>query len=345
MSENISTNENITNISKMKYTVYKYIKLTFFYIVSIALLLLFMELILFFWSIQCQKRMFSNWGIKKQFSKYYTKAPYEMSDFSPDRFRKDTGLQYKKKSILIFGCSHLYGAGLLNNEQTFSYKLSESTQRPVYNRAFWGWAPSHMLYILQNKKWIKDIKEPEYIFTLFMPDYEERFYFYQGWPYDSGKYLRYTLNKNDTLKLAPVDHYPWYWRLLIIKYVQYSLERFQKNKTYTNKLYLTIMQENMNIIKKDYPNAKVIILLYQGSIAIDNKPKEIKTTKEFFDSKPFDARTFEELNKMGYLIINMEELVGHTLEQEKYKIKGDPTHPNEKVWDEVIPLLKNELSL
>ena len=291
--------------------------------------------------------MFKSWTAKKQYEKYFNKSEYEMSGFTPDKFRKDEGTYYNKRSILMFGCSHIFGPGL-KDEQTFSYKLSKATHRPVYNRAFWGWAPQHMLYILQSQDWIKSVKEPEYIITLFIPEYNERLFLHQGWPFDSGMYLRYEVDKKNNLKLIPFKHYPWYWRTLMVKYVQYYIENNiqRKDFAYTNRLYLGIMRESMNIIRSKYPDAKVILLLYQGYRAVDDKsvPPIVKT-EEYFNSKPFTPKTLQELKNMGYIIINMEEFVGHTLATQAYKIQGDPTHPNEKMWDEFVPLLKNKFNL
>ncbi len=317
-----------------------------FYVAYLLILIILAEILLFGLAYVSQKKMFRSWTFKKQIEKYYTKAQYEMSEFTEDRFRKDLGTSSNKKSILVFGCSHLFGAGLEEN-QTFSYKLSKATNRPVYNRAYWAWAPQHMLYILQTQKWIKGIKEPEYIITMFIPDYDERFYLHQGWPFDSGVYLRYKIDRQNNLKRLPTERYPWYWRLFITKYTQYFIQNNieKPNKDYSNRLYVRMMQESMNLIKSKYPNTKVLLFLYKGDFATDNPNTKIMQNKDFFNDEPFSQNSLNELEKMGYIIVNLETIVNHSLETREYKIDGDPTHPNEKVWDEVIPILQKKFNM
>jgi len=323
----------------------KILKILSIYISSFFVLIIMAETFLFGFSVYKQKKMFNRWTPKKQFEKYFEKSDYEISDFKPERFRKDFGINYNKKSILIFGCSHLFGVGL-DDEQTFGYKLSKATKRPVYNRAFWAWGPQYMLYILKTKKWIENIKPPEYIITMFIPDYCQRLYLYQGWPFDSGVYLRYKLNKNGSVELLPTSPYPFYWRFLIVKYSQYYLENKKRNDSvYTNKLYLEIMKESMNTVKKRYPKAKVILLLYKGGSASLGKKSLIMKEEDYFNSKPFTPSTLMELKKMGYIVVNMEEILNHSLEIKEYKLGNDPTHPNEKVWDEIVPALKKRFDM
>ena len=323
----------------------KFFKIFTVYFLSIILFFIVAEVFLFAISVYSQKKMFKKWTVQKQFEKYFEKSDYEISGFKPERFRKDFGTNYNKKSVLIFGCSHLFGAGL-EDEQTFGYKLSQATKRPVYNRAFWAWGPQYMLYILKSHRWIEDIKSPEYIITMFIPDYYQRLYLHQGWPFDSGVYLRYKIDKKGDLKLLKNSPYPWYWRFLTIKYSQYYLENIKRNDNdYTNKLYLKIMQESMAIIKKRYPGAKVILLLYEGrEVSKDSHPYIMKNS-DYFNSKPFAPETLAELEKSGYIVINMEEFLGHSLSTPEYKLENDPTHPSENVWDEFVPLLKKKFNM
>ncbi len=323
----------------------KFLKIFTIYLLSIVLFFVVAEAFLFCFSFYKQKKVFKKWTVQKQFEKYFEKSDYEISGFKSERFRKDIGTDYNKKSVLIFGCSHLFGAGL-EDEQTFGYKLSQATKRPVYNRAFWAWGPQYMLYLLKSKRWIEDIKPPEYVITMFIPDYYQRLYLHQGWPFDSGVYLRYKIDKNDNLKLLPTSPYPWYWRFLTVKYLQYYLENKETgNSKYTDKLYLKIMLESIDTIKKRYPGAKVILLLYEGGAVSEEINPYIMKNSDYFNSKPFSPETLKELEKAGYIVINMEEFVGHSLKTKEYKLEGDPTHPSEKVWDEFVPLLKDRFSM
>lgn len=82
------------------------------------------------------------------------KYNYKLNSFNYENekiaMRNPEGLNYKKLPIILFGCSFTYGDGL-NNNQTFSYKLSHLAKRPVYNRAECGWGVQHMLSNLEEK--------------------------------------------------------------------------------------------------------------------------------------------------------------------------------------------------
>ena len=73
------------------------------------------------------------------------------------------GLNYKKKPIILFGCSYAYGYQL-EREQTLTYKLAQNAKIPVYNRAFTGWGIQHMLYQSKIEKLYEILPEPEYKF-------------------------------------------------------------------------------------------------------------------------------------------------------------------------------------
>ena len=73
--------------------------------------------------------------------------------FNGNYFRpRETKEAYNnKKSILIFGCSFAFGAGLNDNE-IISSKLSEKTKRNVFNFGICASGISHMLALLQNEQ-------------------------------------------------------------------------------------------------------------------------------------------------------------------------------------------------
>lgn len=77
--------------------------------------------------------------------------------------RKPFGTQYKKEPIAVFGCSYAYGYKL-KEEQSFGYKLSEYTKRPVYNRAYSGLGIQHMLYQLEREDFIRKFLSPNTLF-------------------------------------------------------------------------------------------------------------------------------------------------------------------------------------
>lgn len=270
---------------------------------------------------------------------YTKKSGYEFSEFTNDRLRPVAGASYKKRGVLLFGCSHIYGMDLSIRE-TISGQLAEYTKRPVYNKAFLGWSPAHMLYFLQHKdECLGDVSDPEYVICLYHPGYILRLIFFQGWPHDSGKYLRYELDKDNNLKIVDPKEYNIFWRLYFVKYVQYYIEHIKMlHKEKIEYLYLRIMEENMKLLNKYYPNSQKIILFYQGGEAC-KVGTQIVPTKFYFD----DQQIPQKLEKMGYKIENLEALNGHNLCEQKYV--SAVTHPSPLMWKETIPLLAKKYNM
>ena len=81
------------------------------------------------------------------------------------------------KPIVLFGCSFAFGFGI-DDEQTFSYKLSKYTNRTVYNRGLCGGGIQHVLYQLRREDFYKEIPEPEYVIYLYISNHIRRMYKY-----------------------------------------------------------------------------------------------------------------------------------------------------------------------
>ena len=266
-------------------------------------------------------------------------------DFGKLNLRPVSGIEFNKKPIVLFGCSIAHG-DLLNNDNNFSAILSKITKRPVYNMAFSGWCPSHMLRLLQTDKRLLFLDDPEYIIYTFINDQKRRMFFYQGWRYRSQLYRVFELDKNDNLVLYP-NKYPFYWRFMLTKHFQYALERAGYiNEENVDKLLFKIFEESVKIIKKRYPNSKLALLLYDVKLCNDDTNVPIFKTEDILTKK--EQEKFKEL---GFEIINMEELVGKSFCGEEYHahcpIYGDvdPHHPSTKMWEEFVPKLVEKLNM
>lgn len=314
-------------------------------ILIIAFALMVTEFTSFMFAVHTQKKFAKENNEKYDTSieryllgKYYKISEY--SFFQKEKIRPVAGEKYRKRPVIIFGCSHAYGMDL-DDDQTISYKLAHFTKRPVYNKAFLGWGVQHMLYWLQyNQEIYQEIKNPEYIIYVYCPGQIERLYKYQGWPHDSGKYLRYKLDKNNHLKLINVNDYPLYWRLFSVKYIQYYLQNIQSQKTQENiELLKAILKETSNIIKAKYPNTRMVILLYPG-----DKVCYSKNDYPYDNNYYFDKKTRQEIKDLGFEIINSDDFLnGHSSCEPKYKCAIN--HPSEAFWDEIIPKLVKKLDM
>lgn len=246
-----------------------------------------------------------------------------------NNFRKPEGLNYKKKPIIIFGCSFAYGEGLSNN-QTFSYKLSQLSKRPVYNRAFCGWGIQHMLYQIRQDSFYKDVKEPEYVIYVFIDDQIRRLYLDIFDPTNKQIYLRY-IEKNDKL-IEKKTLFPFLWNFYTINDYQLKKateiagksENENKNFDFMKKMFIESKRE----INKRYPREKFIIIKYENG----KNPHFCYTTNRW-----------KELEKAGFIVIGVNELVGKDLTSKEFRLNND--HPNEKAWDLIVPALVKKLNL
>ena len=158
---------------------------------------------------------------------YTNKWNYGYYDLEEENFRPIAGNGFKRRPIILFGCSVTYG-NLLDSENNFSGILSRISKRPVYNMAYDGWGPAHMLKLLKENrnKNLFFIKNPEYVVYTIIKDHKKRLVFYQGWGYFSNLYFRYLIGKDE--KLYPIPRkYPAYWRFFTTKHIQHAIEKIR----------------------------------------------------------------------------------------------------------------------
>ena len=275
----------------------------------------------------------------------YFKPVYYAYETGSKNLRPVMGGEYNSRPILLFGCSVAYG-NYLDDDKNFSGILSKIAKRPVYNIAFNGWSPAHMLKSLRENKNLLFVQNPEYIIYTYIKDQKRRLFFYQGWRYSSQLYKLYDLVKNGNL-IEYSYKYPFYWKLMTTKHIQYALERFYyQNEEKADKLLFKIFEESVSIIKKRYPNSKLVLLLYDVKMCKNNENAEIFKTEDVLS-----ILEQEKFKEMGFEIINMEELVAKSFCGEDYHVKCpiygdvDPHHPSSKMWEEFVPKLVEKLKM
>lgn len=268
-------------------------------------------------------------------SRYTTDVNLEYYNVPNEKMRPVAGKNFKKNPIVLFGCSVTYG-NRLKDDENFSGILSKLTKRPVYNMAGDGWTFSHMLKNLQSNPVLENIN-PDYIIYTFITDQKRRLYFYQGWPHDTGLYLRYKLDKdNNIVEIKP--KYQFFWRSMLVKTIQYKIEENKiKNIEKSDALMLGILKESVKIIKNRYPKAKLIMLLYSYN---DCKKGE----RNIYSNSEFLSEYQEnEIKKMGFEIVNVEQEMGFPPCTPEYKV--DNHHPSKKFWSEFTPILIKKFKL
>ena len=144
--------------------------------------------------------------------------------------------------------------------------------------------------------------------------------------------INYKINKNNELKL--VRYSPQFLNRFFIKriYNDYCLCKGPRNYKEDLKLIQKIFSETNKLIKKKFPDCKLVVLLYQ----------------DYFEDKIFyNKDNWKELEDEGIIIIDSIELTKSDVpfNDKKYVLPHDPHHPNEAAWDLIAPKLVEQLNL
>lgn len=271
----------------------------------------------------------NNIGFKADYP-YSLSVPVFDYAIESSRMRKPVGLNYKKAPIVLFGCSYTYGEGLKDNE-TISYKISELSKRPVYNRACLGWGLQHILYQLRRKDFYSYTKIPEYFIYILIDNHLSRLFRYQFPPPYGYALLRYKLVGDNFEEIHPFLINFWgmysinYLQEMFLNQVLMSPYNEVKNLDYSYKM----LRESKKLLADNYPNSKFVILVYRESpvMFIDNVEIKNKLIKE------------------GFIIIDSDELTPHLVLKEKNYKGLDSLHPSAKAWDAIAPGLVQKLGL
>ncbi len=245
--------------------------------------------------------------------------------------REPVGLNYKNKPIVLFGDSFAYGYKL-ENEQTFYYKLSQITKRPVYVRAVPGWGIQHMLYQTRIDKFYEQVPEPEYAIFLMINDHLRRLYtinLLSGHFLNEERNLRYKLKDGKLIQITDSNILlkPIKKLYLTNKIHQMYLNNVilnHKNYSEYSKFAIEHFVESRNELQKHWKNTKYVIILYQ----------------HIYNEKNF----IQKLRDKGFIVIPIFSLTNINLNDKEYNI-DESLHPNEKAWDLLTPLVVKDLNL
>ena len=270
-------------------------------------------------------------GLFLNYKKNHPEIIYEIKEvkynnvleyYNPRPFQ---GTKYKKQPLIIGGCSFAFGQGL-KNEETFDYRLSHITKRPVYNIALPGKGLQHNLYYVQNMLKDKNIQNPEYFIYVIMSDQIRRLYTpvclhdFTGFP-------EYKLNKKNKLELKN-DTYPFYKQLYVYYFfnnLYYSYVGY-KNLEQHSKLVKEYLRERKEAIKEQYPKIKFVVLFYG-------------------DYDKYFNLSLDELEKEDFIFIHTQDISEINVFAEGYHLAPNDFHPSAKTWEILTPAFANELKL
>ncbi len=252
-------------------------------------------------------------------TKYRLLKPFNTVVYRKSFIKQNTN----KKPIIWFGCSFAEGAGLEDNF-TPCYKISELTGRSCINKAKGATGTQFMLYQLQDNNFINSAPEAEYIIYTFIYNHIQRLYNYQINPLIDMFNLRYKI-ENGQLKNITPEFNPIYSSFFIKRLLNKKVFKQSEQESINFILFNKIMQESLNITKKNYPNSKFILLEFPDLSRKELPDYEVKN-----------------LERMGITVVKVTDLIKDiNIYEEKYWL-SDNIHPTAEAWDLILPKLKEQ---
>lgn len=310
-------------------------------IVIILLLLCVAEFLLFLHTAKMLEEHIATYNENPEKLHYNINLTLEsenLDSFIKDTVREPVGLQYKKKPLVLFGCSYVFGSGLKKDTELVSYKLSEYTKRPVYNRGLAGKGIQHMYWQLNSQSLYDDIKtEPEYLFFFYSYElHAARLIRYTFQEFDDYLYLRYRYDKQDK-KGDLIEEKPLLPKYLnglyLVKYLEREMRinNFDSPKKiqYLEDYAFFLLHKSKEKASQHFPNAKFVIFSFD---TIQNESLKHESL-------------LKRLENDGFIVIRQSELTDISLEDVQYNVSENDPHPSEKYWDVVVPKLAKKLNL
>ncbi len=302
-------------------------------LISVFLIYVFAEFIIYNYVILKAYMLNSRVWPLKQYMLVCNKKYLDNKYTNFDKFY-DTRIEFRpvsegnsnRKPLLVFGCSFAYGASLLP-EQTFTHKLSEITQRTVYNRAYSGWSVQNMLYQLRRNDFYNQIKEPEYIIYVYLNSHIQRIHS-EVWMTDNQVFYKKTprgLEENKFFSAAnPFYNYiikGVHWLYCKNVFAENSAEKklFQQSPSFLNLHFIESKKE----AEKHWKDTKFVVLVYSE----------------------MGCEDWKALEKEGIKVVKVKDLTSENLDELKYKISETDAHPSELAWDVITPSLIKLLNI
>lgn len=245
-------------------------------------------------------------------------------DFLINHFRPVENEKSSENPIVIFGCSYAYGDNIGENK-TFSHNLAKYTKSPVYNFAMGGFGVQHLFYLLNKKemqnRYFNVIKEPKYVFYVYVPVQNVRLYEHIFIPLLPTEYLNYNIK---TLKR--VQYPEIFYRSFILKNIDILIASKKEKDLKLNEKYLVrYFSATKEIMQKNWKNTKYCILYY-------GEPFYFDLIKDVAD-------------KSGWNLVNLDDFVDGNITDEKYCLNKIDRHPNGYLWEVLSPVLAKNLNL
>ena len=247
-----------------------------------------------------------------------------LENFYIEQMRKPRNINSNLGSIIVVGCSFVYGSGL-NEDETITYKISELLDNPVYNFGFISKAINTFITFIEVGLLEEIVKTPPKIVIYNYGDFHIQRLVMPNLFYEDNEFLYYIKNYKLERKRPPF----FVSRSIVLSLIREKIFLFFQSNSLKYREYLKLLLkmhflEMKKIIDSKYKDVKYIIIVY------------------------FDAPIFEEisqdLEKEGFVILrNREGDLGVDVSDETYQLPDG--HPSAKAWETVVPHLVNTLKL
>jgi hypothetical protein len=225
------------------------------------------------------------------------------------------------RSLLFFGCSFIFGAGL-NDEETIPYRVAVKTggRYAVHNFGQNGWAPNQMLALLDHNMAEQVVRQPpELAIFVTIPDHMARI---EGVTPLSDSYPRYVLDSTGKAvaagtfagTLTPMDRNLRDWN--IGGWVRtLGTPWWRPFKGESDQLYFAMMRSAKDQIQRRYPGCRFEVVLWRGT--------------DRWVSKDWSRRLEAGLRAEGIPVHEAEEfLPGVSTNPDRYRLSPVEYHPN-----------------
>lgn len=240
--------------------------------------------------------------------------------------------EYTKPPVWLMGCSYAWGY-LLENDETFSEKISNLTKRPVYNWSWCGIGPAEALIRLYTNKNDKFLPKtpPEYIIYIYMYNHPAR--------HPCNFNILYALKELRVLD----EKNTIFDRLYFLRSIRQNIfNKYHDYDKFMKQMFRAMIKET----KKRYPDSKFIILIYNDTDkdVKDGHPPLVKEDYDMLNSNEF----WEETKNDGAIIIKTKDLIGRDMDRTEDRVPNDTSatpHPTSAAWDLIVPKLVEKLSM
>ncbi len=225
------------------------------------------------------------------------------------------------KAIMLLGCSYTFGAELEPN-QTFSYYLSEQTNRTVYNLGVNGGGIQQALYLTTQPDFVQNHPNVDLIIYTFIEDHLNRNNEFLKCSIFS-PYCNFRLVKKGDKYVTPNEWYANPSKIYLFRFLLDGITAVKNSKFFYKKnceTFVDMVNKTEQNLKKMYPDAKFVFLFYHC------KKPQILTDN--FDKDICILSTIDDLN------LNLDNV--------KYR-HGDDWHPSELAWQTIVPRLVEKL--